>query len=300
MAQYTFGNLLDFESSKIALPSGYTKLNYIENQGNASTYIDTGYIPNQNTKLRSLVSTNTSSMASMGFIGTYRYGFSLSTTRFYAYINTSNQQFTATIQTNTQYLIEIDNITRYVYLNGALLGTIGTGTMNFPIGGNFWIGRLNNYNAEYFNGKIYYNEFLENGISVQKMIPCEDSNGNIGMYDTVTDTFFSNQGTSPFISGGEALTPNYQNGDEIIISSTQIHYLYEDGYLVFWYQAVEPLVFKGITFEQTDYWQIPESVFKGITFEQTDFWKSPESVFRGLSFEITDKVGRASMFHGMV
>ena len=41
-------------------------------------------------------------------------------------------------------------------------------------------------------------------------------------------------------------------------------------------------------------------VFKGITFEQNDFWQIPESVFRGFSFEITDKAGGASMFHGMV
>ena len=30
---------------------------------------------------------------------------------------------------------------------------------------------------------------------------------------------------------------------------------------------IPPLVFKGITFEQTDYWQIPEMVFRGFSFE---------------------------------
>ena len=44
---------------------------------------------------------------------------------------------------------------------------------------------------------------------------------------------------------------------------------------------------------------IPPLVFKGITFEQTDFWQIPEMVFRGITFEITDKVGGASMFHVM-
>ena len=41
MATYTFDTLLYFELSTITLPSGYTKLNYIENLGNASTYINT-------------------------------------------------------------------------------------------------------------------------------------------------------------------------------------------------------------------------------------------------------------------
>ena len=297
MAQYTFGDLLDFEFSKIALPSGYTKLNYIENQGNASTYINTNYVANGNTKLRALVSINTTGQNSMGYIGTYRYGFNLNGSGIYYAVNTSHYYYALTTSIGQKRLIEIDNISKKVSLDGVVLGTI---TISYPIGGTYWIGRWNNYNAEYFNGKIFYHEFLENGISVQKMIPCEDSNGNMGMYDTVTATFFANQGTNPFISGGEAPTPNYQNGDEVIISSTKNHYHYQDGDLVFWYQAVEPLVFKGFTFEQTDFWQIPESVFRGFSFEQTDYWKSPESVFRGFSFEITDKVGGASMFHGMV
>ena len=81
------------------------------------------------------------------------------------------------------------------------------------------------------------------------------------------DIFYANNGTGTFISGGEAPTPNFQNGDEIIISSTLTHYHYQDGDLVFWYQGAEPLVFKGITFEQTDFWQNPESVFRGFSFE---------------------------------
>ena len=296
MAQYTFGNLLDFEFSKIALPSGYTKLNYIENKGNASTYINTNYVANANTKLRALVSINTTGYNSMGYIGTYRYGFNLNGSGIYYAVNTSHYYYALTTSIGQKRLIEIDNISKNVSLDGVVLGTI---TISYPIGGTYWIGRYNNYNGEYFNGKIFYHEFLENGISVQKMIPCEDSNGNIGMYDTVTDTFFANQGTNPFISGGEAPTPNYQNGDEVIISSTKIHYHYQDGDLVFWYQEVLPLVFKGITFEQTDSWQIPEMVFRGFSFEQTDYWQIPESVFRGFSFEYIDrKSGVSPLFFG--
>ena len=279
MATYTFDTLLNFELANIALPSGYTKLNYIENLGNASTYIDTNYVANGNTKLRALVSINTAGYNLMGYIGTYRYGFGLTGSLLYSYANTNYYSYNVTTSIGQKRLIEIDNISKNVSLDGVVLGTLPT--ISYPIGGTYWIGRMNNYNGDYSNGKTFYHEFLENGVSIQKMIPCDDSNGNIGMYDIATATFFANQGTNPFISGGEAPTPNYQNGDEVIISSTKIHYHYQDGDLVFWYQAVEPLVFKGITFEQTDYWQ------------------TPESVFRGLSFEITDKVGGSSMFHGM-
>lgn len=266
MAEYTFETKCDFEFGKIQLPSGYIKLNYIENNGNANTYIDTNYVANGNTKLRLLVSINAAGDNSMGYIGTYNYGFNLTGSRFYTYVNTISYNYAVNISIGQKRLIEIDNIPKNVLLDGVVIGTMAT--INYPIGGTYWIGRLNNYNGQYFNGKIYYHEFLENGISVQRMIPCEDSNGNIGMYDVVTDTFFVNQGINPFISGGVAPTYSFQNGDVIKISSENKVYKYVDGNLVFWYNINPSLVFKGITFEQTDYWQRPEFVFRGFTFEE--------------------------------
>ena len=279
MASYTFDTLLYFDIAKIVLPSGYTKLNYIENQGNASTYIDTNYVANGNTKLRALVSINATGSNSMGYIGTYRYGFNLRVSDFIPIVNTSYYQYYVNTQIGQKRLIEIDNISKNVLLDGVVIGTMAT--ISYPIGGTYWIGRLHNLNDEYFNGKIYYHEFLENGVSVQKLIPCEDGNGNIGKYDVVTDTFFANQGTNPFISGGTAPTITPIAGDTATITSTGGVYKYEGDDWQLWYTIIPPLVFKGMTFEQTDFWQIPEMVF------------------RGFSFEITDKVGGASMFHGM-
>ena len=266
MAQYTFDTLFDFEFSKIVLPSGYTKLNYIENKGNASTYIDTNYVANANTTLRALVSINTTGSNSMGYIGTYRYGFNLNGSGFYSYVNTSNYYYVVNTSIGQKRLIEIDNITKSVSLDGVVIGTMAT--ISYPIGGTYWIGRLNGYNSQYFNGKIHYHEFLENGVSVQKLIPCEDGNGNIGKYDVVTDTFFANQGTNPFISGGTAPTITPIAGDTATITSTGDVYKYDGDAWQLWYTIIPPLVFRGMTFEQTDYWQTPESVFRGFSFER--------------------------------
>lgn len=49
------------------------------------------------------------------------------------------------------------------------------------------------------------------------------------------------------------------------------------------YQEIQPLVFKGITFEQTDYWQKPEMVFRGFSFEELFVKKSNTSLFHGMS-----------------
>ena len=287
MAQYTFDTLKDLEIAGISLPSGYTKLKYIENKGNASTYIDTNYVANANTTLRALVSINTDGYNSMGYIGTYRYGFNLNGSGLFSYVNTSNYYYAVKTLIGQRRLIEIDNITKSVSLDGVVIGTMAA--ISYPIGGTYLIGRLNNYNGEYFNGKIYYNEFLENGISVQKLIPCEDGNGNIGMYDVVTETFFANQGTNPFISGGTAPTITPVAGDTATVTSTGGVYKYEGDAWQLWYSIIPPLVFRGMTFEQPDYWQIPEMVFRGMTFEQPDYWQTPEMVFRGFSFEEADK-----------
>ena len=76
-------------------------------------------------------------------------------------------------------------------------------------------------------------------------------------------------------------------------------YKYEGDDWQIWYTITPTLVFKGITFEQTDYWQIPEMVFRGFSFEQPDYWQIPEMVFRGFSFEYIDrKNGVNPLFFG--
>ena len=324
MAQYTFDTLLNFDIAKIVLPSGYTKLNYIENQGNASTYIDTNYVANGNTKLRALVSINTTGYNSMGYIGTYRYGFDLTGSQLSAWVNTGSYGYAVNTSIGQKRLIEIDNIAKNVLLDGVVIGTMAT--ISYPVGGTYWIGRLNNWNAAYFNGKIYYHEFLENGIPVQKLIPCEDGNGNIGAYDVVTDTLFANQGTNPFISGGTAPTITPIAGDTATITDLGITltsngtdwYVTSDITIPTLSQATQLFAFakgdNGVTVTVTstggvykydgDDWQIwytiiPPLVFRGITFEQTDFWQIPEMVFRGFSFEYIDrKNGVSPLFFG--
>ena len=285
MASYTFDTLLDFDIAKIVLPSGYTKLNYIENQGNASTYIDTNYVANGNTKLRALVSINTTGHNSMGYIGTYRYGFNLAGSQLYSYVNGSNYLYAVNTSIGQKRLVEIDNISKNVLLDGVVIGTMAT--ISYPIGGTYWIGRLNGYNGEYFNGKIYCHEFLENGVSVQKLIPCEDGNGNIGKYDVVTDTFFANQGTNPFISGGTAPTITPIAGDTATITSTGGVYKYDGNDWQLWYTITPPLVFRGITFEQTDYWEKPEMVFRGISFERENILR-----YHGVKIDVNGETER--------
>ena len=57
--------------------------------------------------------------------------------------------------------------------------------------------------------------------------------------------------------------------DTCYLTSTQGIYIYQNSTWVL-FRSSQPLVFRGITFEQTDYWQKPEMVFRGFSFEITD------------------------------
>ena len=52
--------------------------------------------------------------------------------------------------------------------------------------------------------KIYNCQFIENGVKERDFIPCyRKSDNEIGMYDTVTQTFFTNSGTGTFTKGND-------------------------------------------------------------------------------------------------
>ena len=50
----------------------------------------------------------------------------------------------------------------------------------------------------------YYKEYDENGVLLMNLIPAKNSSNVVGMYDTVTGQFFTNEGTGTFTAGPNA------------------------------------------------------------------------------------------------
>ena len=281
MAQYTFDTLFDFEFSKIVLPSGYTKLNYIENTD--KSYILLNYKANNNTIVETTLSYNSTSGDPVPYgcdnWSTYR------NSGFIVFLSPSLNVDFGNQRINLNKRIDIDTWYTFqqsqdgFFLNSNKLTNFNSQT--FTCTNNFAIFTFGaSLSGGSFYGKmkaISVKDLTENF----ELIACKNPNNEIGMCDVLNNVFYGNNGTGTFTSGGVAPTYNFQNGDVIKISSENKAYKYVDGNLVFWYNTIPPLAFRGIT------------------FEQTDFWQKPEMVFRGFSFEITDKVGGASMFHGM-
>ena len=287
MAQYTFDTLLDFDIAKIVIPSGYTKQLSIISNGNQYILLPSTNGNPSGVRISFKVLTPYGGDKSIygqisnnaPFLGQNN------KTILLAYKSGTGASSQVAVDSNKHVANINYNGDKKITLDGNLLFTATAYYANNK--------PLAIFNA-YFNNGVYYGQPCEifyaeptindtNGNVLSKMTLIPSSNGSdLGLYDIENDIFYTNNGTGTFTSGGTAPTYTFQNGDVIKISSENKAYKYVDGNLEFLYNT------------------IPSLVFKGITFEQTDFWQKPEMVFRGFSFEITDKVGGASMFHGMV
>ena len=189
------------------LPSEYQRLEYIESTG--TQYIDTGININTTTSryetkispslvsgtiaifgTRNGSSANQSSMNVFIIDGTFRldwlYGAGNSVRNI-----SSKTEYTISI---TRGFATINNVD-YTSRETASIDSLYT----------FYIGNLNNAGSVYskgFSGKIYYSKLYNNNILVFDGVPCyRKSDNEIGMYDIVSNTFFTNAGTGTFIKG---------------------------------------------------------------------------------------------------
>ena len=209
---YSDGNL---EIKKGKLPIGYKELEYIESTG--TQYIDTGVVPNQDTCLEIDYEPSTYSAFSglklicgardsdypsstFFFSGTYN-------TIYMTYGTNDRQTFQVPngrhVLKNLKNKIYVDDILKNTYseqsftLNSSLLIFTGRCPSTNP---NHLEG---NIDARFSQYKLYNFKMYDDTNIIKNFIPCINPQGKIGMFDTVTQTFFGNQGTGTFITGPE-------------------------------------------------------------------------------------------------
>lgn len=184
------------------LPSGYTELEYIQSSG--TQYIDTGFKPNQDTRVVTkfdMMQTDTAWRKLWGSgSGSYDLDFALwnaGTTKLQSYYGTKTNN-TVPI---TDMSLDVDankNVWKY---SGE---TITFDKNNFTCAYSMYIFNVNkDDNSAYLPGimKLYYFKIYNNDVLVRDFIPCKNQSGTIGLYDTVNSQFYSNVGTDTFIAG---------------------------------------------------------------------------------------------------
>jgi len=189
--------------SKLKLPDGYTLLEYIKSSG--TQYINTGFNPNQNTKV----------VCDIQLLGA-----SLQCA-FGARHGANNNSFFVQIQDTNRFRVDFGNLSNQsAFLSDMLnerkvitqdrnrttLGEEGTYTTdaqifqcNYPI----FIGALNNAGLSscIASAVIYSCQIYDNNVIVRNYVPCQNANGEAGLYDLTNGVFYPNAGSGVFAVG---------------------------------------------------------------------------------------------------
>lgn len=185
-----------------SLPSGYTKLEYIESSG--TQYIDTGVssFPTQNTH----VTLDVDWLSGLGcYFGCSQSGIrwfveALQPTKIYSgYLDEDKSADIATVI--GRYTVDKNGV--YTNVNGV---KIQHASANTTISRSIYLLATNGSSgvsgiadaARIYSCKIYSSSGL-----IRQFVPCKNSSGEVGLYDEVNDVFYGNAGTGVFIAGPE-------------------------------------------------------------------------------------------------
>ena len=191
------------------IPSGYTFYDYIESTG--TQYIDTGFKPNNNTKVEMKINITTLPTPITCLFGG-RDAVNKNNFSVWAIVGTnmrwdyaSNQLAAGNLVVGDNTIIKDKNTN---ILNGV---TISTNTLetfqsiyNLTLFGTNTAGTVN-YPSAFRLKKC---KIWDNGTLIRNMIPAKKNSDNkVGMYDLVNNVFYSNAGTGVFSTGTEITLP---------------------------------------------------------------------------------------------
>lgn len=189
------------------LPSGYTELEYIESTG--TEYIDTGYIPNQNTgyyidfiPMEPITKNNAKQYVNAG-------GRSGSNNRIVlgAYNEYGGGDFVFNtfkidpkLVQDVRTVFEIKN--KEIHFSDGTITSINTSNFTSP---NTLIlfGANGNPVERIAKARIYLFKLYNLNDTIKELIPAKNNNDVVGLYDIINDVFFTNVGTGSFIAGPE-------------------------------------------------------------------------------------------------
>lgn len=185
------------------LPSGYTEYEYIEATG--TQYINTGYVLTENSEIV-LTSMRTASQS----YNSCEFGVQ-PTPRFVLagiygnWGSATDKSSNAKYNPDSVYGKKVVKINKNgIYdLNNTLAVSFGSPTWTSGSLPLYVLARNNNGTVERnLKAKLYEFIIYENGVKTMELIPAmRNSDSVLGLYDTVSDTFFTNAGTGAFTGG---------------------------------------------------------------------------------------------------
>lgn len=205
----------------MSLPSGYTRLEYIESTG--TQYIDTGFKPNQDTRVvMDVTPLDVGGNQTGGFL--FGSTYPVQQSGFEAYVftgvmcavyNGEQQTGTSAISAGTRLLVDFAKnvctvtannaeIFRASFTYGAFTSTVSLCLLCLP------------RQSKYFGiCRLYSCKVYNSGVLVRDYIPAKNASGVVGLWDDANSVFCTNAGAGAFTSG-----PAYLGTHKTLINGT--------------------------------------------------------------------------------
>ena len=185
------------------LPDGYTEVQYIQSTG--AQWIDTGFKPNQNTRIKmdcNVIGFNSVDAFLFGArIASGNTAFCLAAddanTRWFALYGNAVQNPTGTC-TGKHSIDFNQNVLTLDGENSTFAKTTFQSSYNLLL-----FATITNGNVDSQRGKmaVYACQIFDNGTLIRDFVPCIDPTGAVGLYDLVGGKFYGNTGTGVFLAG---------------------------------------------------------------------------------------------------
>ncbi len=189
----------------ITIPPDYTQLEYIQSSG--TQYIDTGFKPNDNTRVV-LDGQFTSSAVSQ-----FLFGCRTGTNTVNYCILTRAAGFRSDYGESKVENTSVANTERFIFDKNKNICTIGSAEITnavstFQSAYSLALFASNDGgSAKYYGSmKLYSCKIYDNGTIVRDYVPCKNAVGTVGLYDLVQSQFYENAGTDVFAAGPDVGT----------------------------------------------------------------------------------------------
>lgn len=185
-----------------SLPDGYTLVEYIESSG--TQYIDTGFTPNQDTRV--VIDVETTQATTAALFGA-RQGNTTATFCFFNISATSVRSDYGTVQDTLAVSSILNRViidkNKNVCTYGGREITQTASTFNCECS---LLLLTNNYQGSptgesLTSAKVYSCQIYDNGTLVRDFVPCTNESGEAGLYDCENNVFYANAGTGTFTVG---------------------------------------------------------------------------------------------------
>ena len=190
------------------LPARYTELQYIESSG--TQYIETGFTPNQDSRVICEFQLLDAYTSIRGVFGVRDSASGTAAQQFILW-NNGASSFRTDYFGSQETLSSLSAQAQYTADKNRNVTTMGGQSVTNPsasgqCANDLVIFGVNNVGTvEYISAmRLYACQVYDNGDLVLNLVPCEDPDGDIGLYDLVSAQFLGNSGGGVFSAGPEA------------------------------------------------------------------------------------------------